>query len=74
MKIAGKYSQVSYSKATAKCVPRGVFRRNVRGRASGIDVDELCCAALHKILLYLIIRMVMSWIYGVLWGKTEVFY
>lgn len=49
MKIAGKYSQVSYIKATAKNVPRGgVIRRNVRGGGvSGIDVDELCWAVFH---------------------------
>lgn len=43
MKIAGKYSQVSYIKATAKNVPRGgVIRRNVRGGECQASTSTSC--------------------------------
>jgi len=53
MKIVARYSQVSYIKATAKYVPRGVFRRNVRG--AGVRHRRrravLCCSSLNIIII-----------------------
>jgi len=53
MKIAGKYSQVSYIKATAKNVPRGgVIRRNIRGGGECQASTSTSCVGLFFIKYY----------------------